>query len=109
MSVPPAFPDDVPTAIFDTIVLQKLIKGDVLEEQRLLKACKEEGFFYLDCRGVTTQTEEARMLNFPEYFTDIVQKTFGICIEVQNWPSELKAKYEKVPVDRVFGMLYRHG
>jgi len=101
MLAPPPFPDDVPTAIFDTIVLQKLIEGDELEEQRLFYACKHEGFFYLDFRNVTTNQIEGQTSKFADHFTDIVRQTFDICMEVQNWPIERKIKYEKT--DRVFG------
>ena len=55
----PPFPDNVPTAPLLSISLNKLLRGDVEEEERCWKACVELGFFYLDLRsGDETENED---------------------------------------------------
>jgi hypothetical protein len=51
----PPFPEDVSTAPLLRISLSKLTQGDSDEIDRLWKACRELGFFYLDLRGVLTE------------------------------------------------------
>ncbi|KAK5103158.1 hypothetical protein LTS08_003962 [Lithohypha guttulata] len=48
---PPAFPDDVPTAPLLRLSFAKLWDNDLEEVNRLLRACEDLGFFYLDLRG----------------------------------------------------------
>ena len=40
-------------AALQVISLQKLLDGDQETSAELLKACKDLGFFYLDCRNVS--------------------------------------------------------
>ncbi|KAF1354849.1 hypothetical protein BDV97DRAFT_344114 [Delphinella strobiligena] len=47
----PPFPSNVPVAPLLRISLQKLLSGEQNEVDRLWKACRELGFFYLDLRG----------------------------------------------------------
>ncbi|WPH05103.1 Hypothetical protein R9X50_00800400 [Acrodontium crateriforme] len=47
----PAFPENVPTAPLLRLSLKTLLAGDAGEEERLWKASRELGFFYLDLRG----------------------------------------------------------
>lgn len=46
----PSFPDDVATVPLLRISLERLIRRDVDELQRLWEACQKIGFFYLDLR-----------------------------------------------------------
>ena len=58
----PPFPDDVPTLPLLRISLKKLIGHDEEEIKRLMDACEDNGFFYLD-----VQEEES----YSSIFSDI--------------------------------------
>lgn len=45
---PVPFPTDVPIAQIEKISLNKLLKRDEAEEQRMFSVCTGSGFFYLD-------------------------------------------------------------
>ncbi|RAL06155.1 putative oxidoreductase, 2OG-Fe(II) oxygenase family [Aspergillus ibericus CBS 121593] len=49
----PPFPSNVPTAPLVRLSLSKLQSHDVAESQRLLQACEDIGFFYLDLQDST--------------------------------------------------------
>jgi hypothetical protein len=58
-----SFPPGTPIASLPTIHLARLTVGDKSESRKLLNACKERGFFYLDLRrlenGVLLQGADA--------------------------------------------------
>lgn len=50
----PPFPDSVPTAPLLRLSLEKLLANDEAETNRLLQACEEIGFFYLNLQDSQT-------------------------------------------------------
>ncbi|KAL4872588.1 hypothetical protein BDV12DRAFT_182930 [Aspergillus spectabilis] len=53
----PPFPYDVPTAPLLRLSMKDLLAKDEAEVQRLIKACEELGFFYLDLRDAGALTQ----------------------------------------------------
>jgi isopenicillin N synthase-like dioxygenase len=73
------YPDTaaIGNAALRVISLQKLIDGDETTESELLKACKDLGFFYLDCRGVHSgriENEVGSMYSLAKDFYDMTQE-----------------------------------
>jgi isopenicillin N synthase-like dioxygenase len=54
----PHFPSDIPTAPLLRLSLQKLLARDANEVERLIEACEDIGFFYLNLEG----SEEGRSI-----------------------------------------------
>lgn len=80
--------EDLPVAQLDVIDYSRLLKNDSQEVQRLLRACTQEGFFYLDLSGGDSrvlpqvdqvyafmeewlgQSHEEKMKNYQTNYTD---------------------------------------
>ena len=58
----PPFPDDVPTAPLLRLNLQRLLDHDAEEEDKLWRACRDLGFFYLDLRAATPSSASTPFL-----------------------------------------------
>lgn len=87
----PPFPNDVPTAPLLTLSFDKLQKNDSQEIKRLVRACEDLGFFYLDLRGPGD-----RILNDAD-------KLFKIGEELYDLPLEEKQKYDFMHKNSYFG------
>lgn len=62
---------DVPVAELKTIDFEKLLSNEPDEVERLLKCCQDEGFFYLDLRGIDgrrTLDDQQRLLSLMARF-----------------------------------------
>lgn len=71
----PPFPEDVALADVPRLSLSKLLENDILESERLFRACREIGFFLLDLTG--SRAGES-MLDYTEKVFDLGQKIFGL-------------------------------
>ncbi len=87
----PSFPDDVPTAPLLRLSLEKLQNNDPEEINRLIRACEDIGFFYLDLRGPGNS------------ILDDADKLFKIGEELYELPLEEKKKYDFMHQNSYFG------
>ncbi|KAK5947565.1 hypothetical protein PMZ80_001718 [Knufia obscura] len=89
-SLPP-FPDDVPTAPLLALSLAKLQNNDPEEINRLIRACEDLGFFYLDLQGPG------------DGILDDADKLFKVGEELYDLPLEEKQKYDFMHKNSYFG------
>ncbi|RMZ84721.1 hypothetical protein DV737_g1057, partial [Chaetothyriales sp. CBS 132003] len=89
----PPFPDDVPTAPLLRLSLQALLSHDHDEIQRVLAACEELGFFYLD---LSDCSEGQRLL-------DDADKLFAVGKELFELPLDEKIQYDFAKENTYFG------
>jgi len=87
----PPFPDDVPTAPLLSLSFAKLQNDDAEEINRLVRACEDLGFFYLDLRG-----SDGTIL-------DDADKLFKLGEELYDLPVEEKKKYDFMHQNSYFG------
>lgn len=80
----PPFPKDVPIAPLLRVKLSKLLSGDQTDIDRLFKASRELGFFYLDVRG-----EKAG-----EELVESARELFGEGKKIFDLPVKEKVKYD---------------
>ncbi|KEQ76770.1 Clavaminate synthase-like protein [Aureobasidium namibiae CBS 147.97] len=113
----PPFPEDVSTAPLLRISLSKLVQGDQGEIDKLWKACRELGFFYLDLREVgradsaTGGVESNKLENIRDFDADIdgerllqdAKDLFEIGKEIFDLPVEEKIKYDLKDQGSYFG------
>lgn len=90
-STAPAFPDDVPTAPLLRLSFAKLKDADPEEIQRLVRACEDLGFFYLDLRGPGD-----------EILAD-ADKLFTVGEHLYDLPLEEKKQYDFMHKNSYFG------
>ncbi|KAI1865990.1 uncharacterized protein JN550_007968 [Neoarthrinium moseri] len=81
----PPFPDGLATVELQTISLDKLLRGNAVEQTRVFEACKGRGFFYLDLRGSDIGQ---RILQGAEHIARVGEETFEL-------PVEEKVKYSQ--------------
>jgi isopenicillin N synthase-like dioxygenase len=91
----PPFPKDVPSVKLETFSLAQLEKGDKALEEKLLRTCKERGFFYLDLNGSSRDS----MGNDCEDIARLAEKVFQL-------PDEVKAQYPMTT--NIFGYVKFH-
>ncbi|GIZ45689.1 hypothetical protein CKM354_000884600 [Cercospora kikuchii] len=107
----PPFPNDIPQAPLLRISLQKLLAGDVQEDEKLWRACCDLGFFYLDLRNGNSTTNNS---NSPESQQDVLpiegdallsnaEDLFTLAQDVFNLPVEEKASYDMMGENSYFG------
>lgn len=89
----PPFPKDVPTAPLLCLSLQKLIVSDNSEIKRLIEACEDLGFFYLDLQNCGPASG----------ILDDVDKLFAISKEFYTLSLEEKKKYNFSAQNSYFG------
>ncbi|KAL4887605.1 hypothetical protein BJY04DRAFT_204447 [Aspergillus karnatakaensis] len=89
----PRFPDDVPTAPLLRLSLKDLLAGSKAEVQRLVKACEDLGFFYLDLRDAGTTT----------HILEDADKLFEIGADLFELPLDEKQKYDLSSKKSYFG------
>lgn len=87
----PLFPDDVPKAPLLRLSFEKLKQNDTEEIQRLVRACEDLGFFYLDLRGPGD-----------EILAD-ADKLFTVGEHLYDLPLEEKKKYDFMHKNSYFG------
>lgn len=87
----PPFPADVPTAPLLRLSLSKLQAHDAGEVKRLLQACEELGFFYLDLRGPGD-----KILRDADTLFDVGRELYDL-------PLEEKQKYDFAAKGSYFG------
>ncbi|KAE8413201.1 hypothetical protein BDV36DRAFT_304288 [Aspergillus pseudocaelatus] len=80
----PPFPDNIPTAPLTRLSLSKLLAHDESETDRLMRACCEIGFFYLDLQSTEPGTT---LLNTAD-------KLFQTGTELFKLPLAEKEKYD---------------
>lgn len=90
-SGPPPFPDDVPTAPLLILSFDKLRNNDNEEIKRLIRACEDIGFFYLDLRGPGDDILED------------ADKLFKVSEELYDLSLEEKQKYDFMHKNSYFG------
>lgn len=90
-SGPPPFPDDVPTAPLLILSFDKLRNNDTEEIKRLIRACEDIGFFYLDLRGPGDDILED------------ANKLFEVGEGLYDLPLEEKQKYDFMHKNSYFG------
>ncbi|KAK3072137.1 hypothetical protein LTR53_007368 [Teratosphaeriaceae sp. CCFEE 6253] len=97
----PPFPDSVPTAPLLRLSLQQLLDRDPAEEDRLWRACRELGFFYLDLRGgggATSKRDSFHSSSAGELDGDALLRDadalFGLGKRVFDLPDEAKQEYD---------------
>lgn len=96
----PPFPDDVPTAPLLRISLQKLLDQDASEIDKVWKASRELGFFYLDLRNAVSTTTPP--INGPSLLKD-VDALFSLGEEVFALPLDEKQKYDFIEQGSYYG------
>ncbi|KAI3390883.1 hypothetical protein diail_8444, partial [Diaporthe ilicicola] len=79
----PPFPDDIPTAIIETISLTSLAAQDEAASQNLLAACREQGFFMLDLSGSELGNQ----------MIDEIDQLFLAGNDIMNLPPDIKGQY----------------
>lgn len=80
----PPFPSDIPTAPLLRLSHQKLLARDANEVQKMMQACEDIGFFYLNLEG----SEEGRgILNDAD-------KLFETGVNLLNLSLEEKLQYD---------------
>lgn len=89
----PPFPEDVPTCSLFTISLSKLLARDETETQRLIQACQEIGFFYLDLQDVGSTSK----------ILEDVERIFHTAVDLFDQPLEEKMKYDFSGRNSYFG------
>lgn len=87
----PPFPDDVLTAPLLRLSFAKLQANDPEEIKRLVRACEDLGFFYLDLRGPGD-----------EIIAD-ADKLFNVTEDLYDLPLEEKQKYDFMHKNSYFG------
>jgi len=92
-SATPSFPDDVPTAPLLKLSLTKLQANDPEEINRLVRACEDLGFFYLDLRSS----------DVGERLLKDADKLFAVGEELYELPLEEKKKYDFMHKNSYFG------
>jgi isopenicillin N synthase-like dioxygenase len=89
----PPFPKDVATAPLLCLCLQKLLAFDAYEIKRLVEACEDLGFFYLDLQNCGSTSD----------ILDDVDKLFAISKEFFSLSLEEKKKYDFSAQNSYFG------
>jgi len=85
------FPGDVRTAPLLILSFEKLQNNDEEEIGRLIRACEDIGFFYLDLRGPG------------DNILDDANKLFKVGEELYDLPVEEKTKYDFMHKNSYFG------
>ncbi|KAL3473015.1 hypothetical protein BJX99DRAFT_249193 [Aspergillus californicus] len=80
----PPFPADVPTAPLLRLSLKNLLSQDEADIQRLIKACEDLGFFYLDLRDAGASSQ----------ILQDAETLFGVGSELFGLPLEEKQRYD---------------
>lgn len=89
----PPFPKDVPTAPLLRLSLKRLLAHDNEEINRLIDACEDIGFFYLDLQDA----------GFSSSILDDADKLFNISKQFYDLPLEEKKKYDFSAQNSYFG------
>jgi isopenicillin N synthase-like dioxygenase len=91
----PPFPDNIPTAPLLRISLKKLLDQDPSETDKVWKASRELGFFYLDLRDAasSTSTSTSTSINGPALLQD-VDALFSLGEQLFALPVAEKQKYD---------------
>ncbi|KAI0966531.1 putative 2OG-Fe(II) oxygenase family oxidoreductase [Xylaria arbuscula] len=71
---------DVQVLDLQTIEFDKLVSNEPKEVQKLLKCCQDDGFFYLDLRGI----DGRRTLDDKQRLLDLMRRFFGSSLEEKN-------------------------
>jgi hypothetical protein len=95
----PPFPTDVPTAPLLRISLKNLVEGDEDEINKVWKASRELGFFYLDLRDASSADGQ---INGPALLKD-VDALFSLGENVFDLSTAEKNKYDFVEKGSYFG------
>ena len=95
------FPNTVPTAPLLRISLAKLLSGDAAEQDRVWKACRDLGFFYLDMR-TNEQIPDAGLLDGNAILDDADQ-LFQVGEGLFDLPLEEKQKFDHSKRNSYFG------
>lgn len=82
-------PQDLKVASLQTINLQQLYDGDSREAEKLLSACVNEGFFYLDMEDGSAEIPQ------------LVSEIFALDKELYDLDTEVKLRYD---VDKLSDM-----
>jgi len=104
----PSFPGDVPTAPLLRLNLKRLIDHDSKEEDKLWRACRDVGFFYLDLRDGNSSKRDSfhedgdGELNGDGLLKD-AQALFQLGDEVFALPEEEKQQYDFKDQGSYFG------
>lgn len=89
----PPFPDDVPTAPLLRLSLAKLQSNDSEEVGRLVRACEDLGFFYLDLQ----------QSDIGDSILADADQLFKVGVELYDLPLEEKKKYDFMHKGSYFG------
>lgn len=87
------FPKGLKTANLETISLGQLEQGVAAESSRLMNACKDYGFFYLNLENSETGME----------LLDVVAKLFPVSQQVFELPQAEKQQYDLKDKGSFFG------
>jgi isopenicillin N synthase-like dioxygenase len=71
---------DAPVLELETVNFDKLLSNEPDEVQKLLKCCQDEGFFYLDLRGI----DGRRTLDDEQRLLTLMRRFFGSSFEDKN-------------------------
>lgn len=90
----PSFPSDLKTIHLETISLQKIQNNDQQEHDRMFKACKTWGFFYLNL----SHSDQGQIIN---QGADSIAR---VAEKIMRLPLEEKLRYSLNPKQReIFG------